>query len=453
MGVKIAVVGGGSTYTPELVEGFARRPRPAPDRRAGPARHRPERLEVVGGLARRMLDTAAAGAAGSSLTGDREAAIDGADFVLDPAPRRRAGGAPRRRDAAADVRRRRPGDDRRRRVRQGPADRPAGPRARRAGRPARRARGLDRGLHQPGRDRHPGAARRRATGRSGCATSRSGSSGAWPSTSGWSPSGSQLEHVGLNHLSWERAVRVDGVDRLPELLDAATPRCWPSSSACPPSSSGPLGAIPSYYLRYYYETARGLEEQRGGHTRAEDVIDIEAQLLELYRDPTLTEKPALLDRPGGAFYSEAAAQLIASLHDGRGRLQVVDVRTTARSPTCPTRPSSRSRPGSTVTGPTRCRSLRSRRRCAALSRRSRHTRSWPSRRPSAATGGPRSGRCRQSARPAGTSPSRSSTRCSRPTGRTCRGSSGLTRLRSRASRVRFRPAAPPPAPARRSRRA
>ena len=87
-----------------------------------------------------------------------------------------------------------------------------------------------------------------------------------------------------------------------------------------------LGAIPSYYLHYYYATADVVAEQRDGETRAEEVMAIERELLELYRDPTLDEKPALLEQRGGAFYSEAAAQLIASLHDGAGDLQVVDVR-------------------------------------------------------------------------------------------------------------------------------
>ena len=60
-------------------------------------------------------------------------------------------------------------------------------------------------------------------------------------------------------------------------------------------------------------------------TRAEQVMEIERELLEMYRDPSLAEKPALLARRGGAFYSEAAVQLIASLHDGRGDIQVVDI--------------------------------------------------------------------------------------------------------------------------------
>ena len=64
-------------------------------------------------------------------------------------------------------------------------------------------------------------------------------------------------------------------------------------------------------------------------------MDIERQLLEMYRDPTLTEKPALLGQRGGAYYSEAAVDLIASLHDGRGDVQVVDVRNDGALPDLP----------------------------------------------------------------------------------------------------------------------
>jgi len=96
-----------------------------------------------------------------------------------------------------------------------------------------------------------------------------------------------------------------------------------------------LGAVPSYYLRYYYSFPEVLRRQREGHTRAEEVAEIERQLLDLYRDPTLNEKPALLADRGGAFYSEAAAQLLASLHDGRGDVQVVDVRNEGSIPGVP----------------------------------------------------------------------------------------------------------------------
>jgi 6-phospho-beta-glucosidase len=87
------------------------------------------------------------------------------------------------------------------------------------------------------------------------------------------------------------------------------------------------GSIPSYYLKYYYRFDDVLREQVAGeHSRAAEVMDIEGELLDMYRNPHLDEKPKLLERRGGAFYSEAAAQLIASLHDGRGDIQVVDIR-------------------------------------------------------------------------------------------------------------------------------
>ena len=69
-----------------------------------------------------------------------------------------------------------------------------------------------------------------------------------------------------------------------------------------------------------------LAEQRVGTPRAAEVAEIERELLELYRDPALTTKPALLEKRGGAYYSDAATQLVASLATGDGDVQVVDVR-------------------------------------------------------------------------------------------------------------------------------
>jgi 6-phospho-beta-glucosidase len=144
---------------------------------------------------------------------------------------------------------------------------------------------------------------------------------------GVEPERVELEHVGLNHLSWERAVRVDGVDRLPEILagdGAAEIAEWVGS---PAEIVRLTGSIPSYYLKYYYDFDHVLHDQQNGkETRAGEVMDIEHELLTMYRNPNLDEKPKLLERRGGAFYSEAAAQLIASLHDGRGDSQVVDIR-------------------------------------------------------------------------------------------------------------------------------
>jgi 6-phospho-beta-glucosidase len=121
-----------------------------------------------------------------------------------------------------------------------------------------------------------------------------------------------LDHIGLNHLTWERAVVVDGVDRLPELF--ATHRDSLRDSLFPESLVDALGCVPSYYLRYFYAHDEVVAEQRGAPTRGQAVASMEAELLKIYADPTVTTKPELLSQRGGAFYSEAAIGLIASLH-------------------------------------------------------------------------------------------------------------------------------------------
>ena len=84
--------------------------------------------------------------------------------------------------------------------------------------------------------------------------------------------------------------------------------------------------MPSYYLRYFYEHDAVLAEQLEGVPRAETVAEIERGLLELYRDPSLDEKPALLEQRGGAFYSEAAAGLVRSLAYDIPAVHEVDLR-------------------------------------------------------------------------------------------------------------------------------
>ncbi len=143
-----------------------------------------------------------------------------------------------------------------------------------------------------------------------------------------------LDHVGLNHLSWIREVRVDGEDRLPALIDAGDPIVTADDHFAMPLVRA-LGAVPSYYLRFYYATDDVLREQLDGASRATDVINIERELLELYRDPSLVAKPLLLEQRGGAYYSEAAAALIESLHTGDGAIHVVDVRNDGAIPNLP----------------------------------------------------------------------------------------------------------------------
>jgi 6-phospho-beta-glucosidase len=146
----------------------------------------------------------------------------------------------------------------------------------------------------------------------------------------------QLDHVGLNHLTWERAVMVDGVDRLPELLEAHGPEIA-ESLELPVELLHTLGVVPSYYLRYFYAHDEVVAELRESGSRAARVSEIEQELLEMYADPGLDEKPALLAERGGAFYSEAAVQLAASLlgSGGTATTQVVNVRNDGTLPSLP----------------------------------------------------------------------------------------------------------------------
>jgi 6-phospho-beta-glucosidase len=126
----------------------------------------------------------------------------------------------------------------------------------------------------------------------------------------------ELDHAGLNHLTWEVGVRVDGDDVLPKLVGEHVERVAPATGLRPELVRR-LGVVPSYYLHYFYNHDRVVEHQCGHRSRAEEVAEIERDLLALYADEQLDEKPELLAKRGGAFYSEAAVELIASLF-GRG---------------------------------------------------------------------------------------------------------------------------------------
>jgi len=151
---------------------------------------------------------------------------------------------------------------------------------------------------------------------------------------GVEPERISLEHVGLNHLTWERAVRLDGTDVLPDLI-ASRGDELASLIRLPRSVIELTGSIPSYYLRYFYAHDQVVAEQRTGPTRAEQVAQIEQELLAMYADPALDHKPELLGQRGGAFYSEAAVALLASLVNDTGDTQVVNVRNNGTMPFLP----------------------------------------------------------------------------------------------------------------------
>jgi len=332
MGVKVAVVGAGSTYTPELVEGFVRRIERFPVDELALLDVDTDRLDVVGGLAGRMLERAGYGGH-LVLTTDRDEALEGAGFVI---VQLRVGGQ------AARL-----------------SDETIPPRFGCVGQETTGPGGFAKALRTipvvlelaelTARRGAPGAWFVDFTNPTGMVTQALIDEGhralglcnvainlqrRFATRFDVQPHQVQLEHVGLNHLSWVRAVMVDGVDRLPELLETDLGELSREVDM-PAELIQALGAVPSYYLRYYYLKGDVVEQQRGGKTRAEEVMGIEARLLEMYRDPNLTEKPELLERRGGAYYSEAAAELVASLAAGTGDVQVVNVRNGGAIPNLP----------------------------------------------------------------------------------------------------------------------
>ncbi|MCL2583106.1 MAG: 6-phospho-beta-glucosidase [Streptosporangiales bacterium] len=140
------------------------------------------------------------------------------------------------------------------------------------------------------------------------------------------PESMTLDHVGLNHLTWERAAVVDGTDRLPSLIADHGDEIAEHVGS-PRSVLDNHGLVPSYYLRYYYFHDEVVDEQRkSGKTRAQAVMEVENELLKMYTDPDLDTKPEILSKRGGAFYSEAAVALLSSLVSDTNDTQVVNVR-------------------------------------------------------------------------------------------------------------------------------
>src|SRR5215212_5315226 len=332
MGVKVAVIGAGSTYTPELVEGFVTRGDRLRVDQLALLDTDAERLDIVGGLASRMM-TRAGWTGELTLTGDRDRALEGAQFVI--CQLRVGGQAARFVDETLPLRFGCIGQETTgpggfaKALRTVPVVLELAEETARRGAPGAwfvdftnpvgivTQALLDRGHRAIGLCNSAIGFQRRFAALLGVASDRV-----------------ELEHVGLNHLTWERAVRVDGADRLPELLEGHG-RELAGDLGLPLALLRALGAVPSTYLRYYYATAEVLDEQRRRPSRAEQVAEIERGLLELYRDPALDTKPELLERRGGAFYSEAAAALIASLHAGTGDVQVVDTRNDGALPDLP----------------------------------------------------------------------------------------------------------------------
>jgi 6-phospho-beta-glucosidase len=321
--MKLAVVGAGSTYTPELVSGLMREQDRIDVRELVLHDIDADRREVVGGLAKRMLERQGF-SGGFALTGDLDRALDGADAVL--VQIRVGGQAARLHDETIPA-----------------ACSCVGQETTGAGGLAKAMRTVPVVLEIARRARELASSDawivdftnpvgivtrallddgHRAIGLCNVAITFQRHIAVQLAVD---PDRVRVDQVGLNHLTWIRAVLLDGRDVLAEVLDSFGD-ALARELELPRRLFDELGAIPSYYLRYFYAEREVVEEQRVTPPRAEVVMDIERQLLELYRDPSLVEKPALLEQRGGAFYSEAAIQLVASLAADTGDVQVVDVR-------------------------------------------------------------------------------------------------------------------------------
>ena len=330
--MKVAVIGGGSSYTPELVNGFLERAETFPMAELWLMDVSPDRLEIVGGFARRMVEAKGTHFA-VRLTTDQREAVRGASYVI---TQLRVGGMAARRE-----------------------DEYLGRRHGLIGQETTGVGGMAKAMRtvpvilriaQDMRELAPGALLVNFTNPAGLITEALSrhvpdvpAVGVCnvPITTSMEilkelerrqglkldPQRAELKTLGLNHLSWHYGFIVDGEDIWPrvfesfvqELEQAAAPE-WDVSTI------KALGMIPNYYLKYYYYTDRKLAEQeKWPPSRAEEVMAIEAGLLRQYAEPDRSEPPEDLMKRGGAYYSTVATQLLNAHYNDLGETHVVNV--------------------------------------------------------------------------------------------------------------------------------
>ncbi|MFD6167539.1 6-phospho-beta-glucosidase [Streptomyces coeruleorubidus] len=315
--MKLTVVGGGSTYTPELVDGFARLRDTLPVEELVLMDPAQERLDLVGGLARRIF-TRQGHPGRITTTTDLDRAVDGADAVL--LQLRVGGQAAREQDETWPLECGCVGQETTgagglaKALRTVPVVLDIADRVRRTNPHAwiidftNPVGIVTRALLQAGH---------KAVGLCNVAI---GLQRKFAALLGVEPPEVHLDHMGLNHLTWETGVRLggpEGEDVLPKLLTEHGDRIA-ADLRLPRALLDRLGVVPSYYLRYYYAHDEVVRELGTKPSRAAEVAAMERQLLTMYADPSLDEKPPLLAQRGGAYYSEAAVDLAAALLGGGG---------------------------------------------------------------------------------------------------------------------------------------
>lgn len=330
--MKVAVIGGGSSYTPELVKGFLDRVATFPLTELWLVDVEPQRLAIVGGFAQRMV-TARGNPFRIQLTTDRRAGVAGASYVT---TQLRVGGMIARRN-----------------------DEYLGQRHGLIGQETTGVGGLAKalrtipvvlGIAADMAELAPGAPLVNFTNPAGLVTEalarhapdtpaigvcnvpitakmaildllqrRTGETIA--------PERAELKTLGLNHLSWHRGFTVDGEDVWPLVIEGTLAELRASEHPMwDPALVESLQMLPNYYLAYFYTTAKKLAEQeQWPPSRAETVMQVEAELLDEYADPNRSDPPADLMKRGGAWYSTLATQLLNAHFNDLGETHIVNV--------------------------------------------------------------------------------------------------------------------------------
>jgi 6-phospho-beta-glucosidase len=329
--MKVTVIGGGSSYTPELVGGFLERVDSLPLSELWLMDVQPGRLEVVGGLARRMV-AAQGDPFAVCLTMDQREAVRGASYVI---IQLRVGGMVARRE-----------------------DEYLGRRHGLVGQETTGVGGMAKalrtipvvlGIAQDMGALAPEALLVNFANPAGLITEalaryapeiRSVGVCNVPITAKMEilrgieekqgvriePERAALDTLGLNHLSWHRGFVVDGQDLWPQIMEGFVAQLWAEEEPeWDPRTIETLGMIPNYYLQYYYYTDHKLAAQKAWPpSRAEEVMEIEQTLLAQYAEPDRIEPPAGLMQRGGAYYSTTATQLLNAHYNDLGERHVVN---------------------------------------------------------------------------------------------------------------------------------
>jgi 6-phospho-beta-glucosidase len=340
--MKIAVIGAGSTYTPELINGFIQLSGELPLTELALMDIQPQRLEIVGDFCHRIVEYAGRPFKVTLTTNQREAIRD-ASYVI---TQFRVGFIPARRE-----------------------DEYLGKRHALIGQETTGIGGMAKALRtipvllEIARDMHelaPSALLVNFTNPSGLVTEALSryaphllsvglcnspittkmeilSSLEAVSGEKVAPERAELDSLGLNHLTWYRGFKVDGQDVWPQILSAYIHSLASEDEPeWPPELVEALGMIPNGYLQYYYSTTEKLKNQeKWPPSRAEQVLKIEAELLRQYADPKQVTVPADIMQRGGAWYSTLATQVINAHNNDLGQVEIVNVRQNGAVPGYP----------------------------------------------------------------------------------------------------------------------